>query len=80
MIAITLIWLKISKKKIVGVSDDNAKNFIVIIPVLREQKILRKTVEYFLSARYNMDKVTILLVSTEKEVKEVSNVKGEIIV
>jgi hypothetical protein len=71
MLAITLAWLTFSRQKIHSKQKVKNKNFIVIIPVLREQKILKKTLTYFLSMNYDLAKLDIILVSTEKEIKDV---------
>ena len=73
MLVISLFWLKYSRQDIALNNPDRSKEFIVIIPVLREQKILKRTLEYFLKMKYDLDKVTIILVSTEKEIKESVN-------
>jgi len=70
MLVLALIWLAVSKKRLYPKQTNKQKEFIVIIPVLREQKILRKTIDHFLSMNYDLNKMTVLLVSTEKEIKE----------
>ncbi|PJE64769.1 MAG: hypothetical protein COU90_00680 [Candidatus Ryanbacteria bacterium CG10_big_fil_rev_8_21_14_0_10_43_42] len=60
----TFWWLKRQRVKTVENTD---KHFVVVIPVLREQRVLRETVEWFLSLDYPRDKLTIAIVTTEQE-------------
>lgn len=70
MLVITLTWLKNNQNKQLSVRANEAKEFIIVIPVLREQKVLRATLNHFLSVDYDLNKITIFLISTEKEIKE----------
>lgn len=70
MLVSSLFWFKFSQKKFSGGQPDKSKEFIVIIPVLREQKVLTKTLDHFLAMDYDLGKITIILVSTEKEIKD----------
>ncbi len=59
-----LFWLK---RSLLSVGKNTKKRFIIIIPVLREQRIIRKTVNHFLNTDYPKDKLTLLIVTTERE-------------
>lgn len=59
-----LRWLGKSNSLMVKNHD---YDFVVVIPVLHEQKIIEKTVRHFLRFFYPINKITILLVTTEKE-------------
>ncbi|KPK32130.1 MAG: hypothetical protein AMS24_04925 [Chlamydiae bacterium SM23_39] len=51
----------------------DAPNIVVVLPVLREQKSLEETVLYFLKLPYDTKKLQILIITTEKELKENSS-------
>lgn len=70
MLSITLLWFKNSQSQIKVSKINHNKKFIIIIPVLREQKVLEKTVNHFLMMNYDLRKMDIILVSTEKEIQE----------
>lgn len=57
-------WLKTS---LLTIDKNTEKHFIIVIPVLREQKVIRETVNHFLNADYPKDKLTLLVVTTERE-------------
>jgi len=64
-----LAWLrkyKINSQKLKSSKD----NFIICIPMLREQKIVLKTIEYFSKLNYPKDKYKIYIVTTSRELKE----------
>src|SRR3989344_4707492 len=59
----TFWWLKRQR-------DNNVKNtdkHFVVVPVLREQRVLRETIEWFLNMDYPRDKLTVVIVTTERE-------------
>src|SRR3989338_4413296 len=61
----TIWWLKHQR----SIDSENTnKHFTVIIPVLREQSVLRETIEWFLGDDYPGDKLNILIVTTAQEV------------
>ena len=64
LLMVTLVWLNGRSDNLFARSTKKAKEFIIIIPVLREQKILEETLNHFLSMNYDLDKITIFLVST----------------
>lgn len=64
------LWMKRSRKNLCKREDHE---FIVIIPVLREQKVIIKTLIHFLGLEYPLEKLTILLITTEKEYIENEN-------
>jgi len=70
-------WLK-RKNLASPPSYPSAKHTIyVVIPVLREQKIIESTVNYFLNLDYPADLLKLILVSTEKEIAEQKNPEEE---
>ncbi len=73
MLGITAVWLLRSSKTAAPLRKDQTKKFIIIIPVLREKKILMKTVNYFLSLDYDPEQLTIIIVSTERENAEANS-------
>lgn len=64
---ITLRWLNKNGKSLHLGIHKSCVNFILIIPVLREQKVLAKTIDHFEKFHYNLKKIKIIIVSTEKE-------------
>lgn len=60
----TFWWLRRHRPSVVENTD---KHFAVVIPVLREQRVLRETIEWFLGIDYPPDKLTIVVVTTERE-------------
>lgn len=61
-------WLR--KNKIMNVIGSASENFIICIPMLREQKILPDTIKYFSNFDYPKDKYKVIIVTTSKETKE----------
>lgn len=74
---LSLGWLRKARH----LKGSTEKLFVIIIPVLREQQVLRSTVEWFLRLNYLTSKVNIVLVTTEKEFyeKHVSHEKTDTI-
>lgn len=64
---LVLSWLK---KSLLLVGRNTEKHFVIVIPVLREQKVIRETIHHFLNADYPKDKLTLLIVTTEREFAE----------
>lgn len=73
MFTIVLIWLKSNRLEQSKRPAAQTKKFIIIIPVLREQKILKNTLNYFLSMNYPLDQLTLMIVSTEKELADAAS-------
>lgn len=71
-ILVALIWLKRGRIK----KFHPKHEYTIIIPVLREQKVIRNTIEHFLRMNYPLRKVNILIVSTEKENLESKRLNG----
>lgn len=57
------------KKKFIRNTYDN---FIICIPMLREQKILPDTIKYFSRLNYPKDNYQVIIVTTSKEKKELN--------
>lgn len=53
--------------------NENDPNILIVIPCLREQDIIIQTLNYFLELTSNLDKVKILVVTTQKEEYEKEN-------
>lgn len=49
---------------------DQDFHFVIVIPVLKEQKVIKETLQYFLGMKYPIEKFTLLVVSTGKETTE----------
>jgi hypothetical protein len=64
---LVLSWLK---KYSLLIDGNVEKHFVVVIPVLREQKVIGGTIRHFLGADYPKDKLTLLIVTTEREFSE----------
>lgn len=58
------------KRKNLLIPEADLPHIIVVICVLREQKILKETVNYFLNIIYPQEKLHLLLVTTERELSE----------
>lgn len=69
-LVVALVWLKKNNYNLILPKNETKREFVIIIPVLREQKILNETLNHFLSINYDLKKIKIFLVSTEKEIKE----------
>jgi len=67
-----LKWLNINYKKIISESEKNNANhkFILLIPVLKEQKIINTTIDYFSKLNYKQESFKIFFISTEKEFED----------
>lgn len=50
----------------------NNFNVLIVIPCLREQSIIKETIDYFLKLINNNDKIELAIVTTEKEEKYAS--------
>jgi len=61
-----LLWLR----RFASVEKNSEKHFFVVIPVLREQKVISETVHHFLRSDYPKDKLDILIVTTERELAD----------
>lgn len=64
---LVLSWLKRFSQ---SVCSNTEKKFVIVIPVLREQKVIKKTIEHLLNVNYPKDKLIILIVTTEREFAE----------
>ena len=53
--------------------NENETNILIVIPCLREQDIIIQTLNHFLELTRNLDKVKILVVTTQKEGYEKEN-------
>lgn len=53
--------------------NDNEPNILIVIPCLREQDIIIQTLNHFLELTSNLDKVKLLVVTTQKEEYEKEN-------
>lgn len=53
--------------------NENDPNILIVIPCLREQDIIIQTLNYFLELTSKLDKVKILVVTTQKEEYEKEN-------
>lgn len=53
--------------------NDNESNILIVIPCLREQDIIIQTLNHFLELTSNLDKVKLLVVTTQKEEYEKEN-------
>ncbi|NQV88014.1 MAG: glycosyltransferase [Parcubacteria group bacterium] len=62
----SIYWLEKNRHKDISIPNEDIQ-FFILIPVLREQKILENTVNNFLKLDYKKTKITIFLISTEKE-------------
>ena len=62
-----LRWLSTNSQKVRLQTNKNEYNFILLIPVLREQKIIIRTIKHFLRLNYNKKNLKIFFISTEKE-------------
>ena len=62
-------WLKRSRK-----ADNRPRstieNFVICIPMLREQNVVRETLNYFATLNYPKDKYKVIVVTTNKEIAE----------
>lgn len=47
-------------------------NFIILIPVLREQKVIKETLALFSSLNYNLNKLKVVVVTTQREITEMN--------
>lgn len=63
----TLHWLSKNKQKYIHDIQNKNHKFILLIPVLKEQKIINKTIEYFSKLNYNKYFFKVIFISTEKE-------------
>ncbi|MEI6288467.1 MAG: glycosyltransferase family 2 protein [bacterium] len=64
---ISFLWLKKEARIASMIAKNNDYNFILLIPVLKEQKALPETISYFLNFKYDLSKIKIILISTENE-------------
>lgn len=62
-------WIKKSKTSKIGLDKCgyNSPNFVILLPALREQSILKQTLDHFSGIDYPLDKVAICVITTEKE-------------
>lgn len=58
-------WL--IKNRIINETSKNKVNFIIIIPVLEEEKIIRDTIKYFLGLLDQFNESKLVIVTTNKE-------------
>lgn len=66
-----LVWLQ--KNKIYSDKSNVFRdNFIICIPMLREQKIVQSTIEYFSKLDYPKNKYKVIIVTTSKEARKTS--------
>lgn len=54
-------------------TKEKVPNILIVIPCLREQDIIIQTLNHFLGLTRNLDKVKILVVTTQKEEYEKEN-------
>lgn len=67
------------KKDIKDAQEDDGLPFIyVLLPVLREQKIIRETINNFLNINYPASRYKIVVITTEKENYEKEKNKGKL--
>lgn len=52
-------------------------NFIILIPVLREQKIIKETFDFLLSLEYDFSKLKIVIITTEREFLDKKTLKQQ---
>lgn len=65
----TIILEKKYKKKIECVNVNSYKNIVVLLPALKEQKIVKSTVDWFRKFKYD-GVIKFVIITTEKEEKE----------
>lgn len=63
---ITIVFEKIYVNKLSKVKVDTYKDIYVLLPALREQKIVEETINWFRDIKYN-GKIKYIIVTTEKE-------------
>ena len=69
-----ILSLKISNKKDNFIHDTkNSVKFIILVPVLREQKIISETFNFLSSLNYSLGKLKIVIITTQREILEVKN-------
>ncbi|GAB4144143.1 MAG: hypothetical protein OHK0017_02350 [Patescibacteria group bacterium] len=69
----TIQWLEKSYRSSLNVKtqDESEKpEFIILLPMLREQRTIKATVHYFAQLKYPLNKYKIIVVTTEKENRE----------
>jgi len=54
------------------------EKYIICIPMLREQRVIKETIKYFSKMDYPKDKYKIVIVTTNKEVVEKEKNKGDL--
>lgn len=69
-IKINFVKNKDSKLKGSSFKEKGDVSFIILIPVLREQKIIKQTLDFFSSLNYDFSKVKIVTITSEREAIE----------
>ena len=59
-------------------SDGDNPLIIVLLPVLREQRLITNTLQYFANLRYPLERLHIFIITTEKEVMERQEAKEKL--
>ncbi len=54
-------------------NNKNPVKFIILVPVLREQKIIDETFKFLSSLNYSLDKLKIIIITTQREILEIKN-------
>ena len=55
------------KKRVAKYKEKDYTEFWILLPALREQKLVKETIEYFNNLNYNANKLHICLITTQKE-------------
>jgi hypothetical protein len=71
-------WLKRGVEHFVQ-SDSENPLIIVLLPVLREQRLIIDTLQHFANLRYPQERLRIFIITTEKEVVERQTAKEKLI-
>ncbi len=66
----SLNFLLKNKRKIKLKKLNPTINFIILVPVLKEEKIIKTTLEYLSSFKYPLSKLKIIVITTQRELVE----------
>ncbi len=66
----TFLWLDKNNESVEKEKTRNSPFFFVLLPVLREQKVIVNTIKNFLVMDYPQNKFKIIIITTQKEIVE----------